>query len=158
MKKLFYSLFTWLQHLSLSMRGWRFGKNVMVSYKGVRKIGRGNIICSDNVNINSEVMLIALKDITIGKNSTLAYRVMVTTSANPNAPYNSLSSIYPPIYKEVHIGENCWIGAGVIILPGVVIGDGSVVAAGSVVTNNVPDNVMVAGVPAVVKKQLKTTE
>ena len=107
------------------------------------------------MNINSEVMLQAFENITIGKNSTLAYRVMINTSANPNAEYNELGKIYPPIYKEVHIGDNCWIGAGAIILPGVTIGNGSVIAAGAVVNKDVPDNVMVAGVPAIIKKYLK---
>ena len=52
------------------------------------------------------------------------------------------------------IGDNVWIGANVTILPGVTIGDYVVVAAGSVVTKDVPSGVLVAGVPAVVKKQL----
>ena len=45
------------------------------------------------------------------------------------------------------------IGGGSVILPGVKIGDNAIVAAGSVVTQNVPDNTMVAGVPAKVKKE-----
>lgn len=103
-------------------------------------------------------MFVAYKDITIGKNSILAYRVLISTSANPNSPYNDneLANIYPPIHEEVNIGDNCWIGAGAIILPGVTIGNGSVVAAGALVNKDVPDNVMVAGVPAVVKKYLKS--
>ncbi len=117
-------------------------------------MGGGKVVCSDNVNINAETMFVAFKDITIGENSTLAYRVLILTSANPNAPYSRLAEVYPPIHKEVHIGDNCWIGAGAIILPGVTIGNGSVVAAGSVVTKDVPDDVMVAGVPAIVKKYL----
>ena len=128
---------------------------MIISKKGVRKIGKGKIVCADNVNINAEVMFVAMKDITIGRNSTLAYRVLISTSANPNAPYNSLAAFYPPVHKDVHIGENCWIGAGAIILPGIRIGNGSVVAAGAVVNKDVPENVMVAGVPAEVKKYLK---
>ena len=155
MNIIIYKIFTWIQHLMLKRQGYCFGKNVIISNKGVRKIGGGKIFCSDNVNINSEVMLQAFENITIGKNSTLAYRVMINTSANPNAEYNELGKIYPPIYKEVHIGDNCWIGAGAIILPGVTIGNGSVVAAGAVVNKDVPDNVMVAGVPAIIKKYLK---
>jgi serine acetyltransferase len=49
---------------------------------------------------------------------------------------------------------NNWIGAGTRILGGVNIGAGSVVAAGSVVTRDVPANILVAGVPAIFKRQL----
>ena len=47
----------------------------------------------------------------------------------------------------VHIGRNCWIGAGAIILPGVTVGDNSVIGAGSVVTKDVPANVVAVGNP-----------
>ena len=53
------------------------------------------------------------------------------------------------------IGDNCWFGANVSVMPGVTIGSGCVIAAGSVVTEDVPDNSMVAGVPAVVKKEIQ---
>ncbi len=99
-------------------------------------------------------MLIASSNIYIGKNSTLAYRTLLTTNANPNAPYNLLSKVYPPIHKDIWIGSNVWIGAGVIVLPGCRIGNNCVVAAGSVVCRDIPDNVMVAGVPAKIKKKL----
>lgn len=52
------------------------------------------------------------------------------------------------------IGSFTFIGAGAIILPGVMVGNHAVVAAGAVVTQNVPDGVMVAGVPATVRKKL----
>ena len=51
-----------------------------------------------------------------------------------------------------------WVGARSVILPGVKIGNNVVIAAGSVVTKDVPENVMVAGVPAVVKKSLEELE
>ena len=57
--------------------------------------------------------------------------------------------------KPVTIGADCWIGGHVTILPGVTIGARSIVAAGSVVVDDVPEDVMVAGNPAVVKKRLK---
>ena len=47
----------------------------------------------------------------------------------------------------VHIGKNCWLGAGVIVLPGICIGDNTVVGAGSVVTHDLPDNVVAVGNP-----------
>ena len=140
--------------MMLKKRGWVLSDNVMISIHGVKKIGGGRIYCADNANINAECMLIASSDITIGKNSTLAYRTLLTTNANPNAPYNELCKIYPPIHKEIRIGDNVWVGAGVIVLPGCRIGNNSVIAAGSVVCHDIPDNCMAAGVPAKVKKQL----
>lgn len=143
-----------VQRMMLKRRGWVLSDNVMISIHGVRKIGGGKIYCADNVNINAECMLVASSDITIGKNSTLAYRTLLTTNANPNAPYNELCKIYPPIHKEIRIGDNVWVGAGVIVLPGCRIGNNSVIAAGSVVCSDIPDNCMAAGVPAKVKKRL----
>jgi len=54
----------------------------------------------------------------------------------------------------IALGEGCWIGARTIILGGVSIGAGCVIAAGSVVTQSVPPNSLVAGVPARIKRQL----
>lgn len=58
----------------------------------------------------------------------------------------------------ITIGDNCWFGANVSVMPGVTIGSGCVIAAGSVVTEDVPDNSMVAGVPAVVKKKIEQND
>lgn len=154
MGRLIYSFVRCVQMMMLKRRGWVLSDNVMISIHGVKKIGGGRIYCADNVNINTECMLIASSDITIGKNSTLAYRTLLTTNANPNAPYNELCKIYPPIHKEIRIGDNVWVGAGVIVLPGCRIGNNSVIAAGSVVCSDIPDNCMAAGIPAKVKKRL----
>ena len=54
--------------------------------------------------------------------------------------------------EKVIIGENTWIGYGVVILPGVEIGPNSIIGAGSVVTKSIPAGVMAAGNPCVVKK------
>lgn len=154
MKRLFYKLGTKIQHILLKRKGFQMKDNVTISQRGVCKIGGGKIVCEKNVNINAEVMFIAFRDITIGENSTIAYRAILSTSANPNAPYNKLCELYKPIHESIHIGKDCWIGAGAIILPGVTIGNGCVVAAGAVVNKDVPDNVMIAGVPATIKKRL----
>lgn len=154
MKRIFFRIISAIHKWRLIRSGWVLGNNVLVSLHDVRKVGGGKIYCADNVNINASCLLIASADIHIGKNSTLAYRTLLTTNANPNAPYNRLCQVYPPLHKDIWIGENVWVGAGAIILPGCKIGNNVVVAAGAVVCGDVSDNVMVAGVPAKVKKTI----
>lgn len=55
--------------------------------------------------------------------------------------------------KPIVVGDHAWIGAGAVICPGVEIGEHAVIAAGSVVTRNVPAYCLVAGSPAIVKRQ-----
>ena len=114
-----------------------------------------NIVMHNHSEIERGCMLIANDIIKIGENSTLAYGVTILTSADPNGPYNKLSDLYPPTKAPVIIKDNCWIGARSIILPGITIGECSIVAAGSVVTKDVPPNSLVAGVPAVIKRELQ---
>jgi len=49
---------------------------------------------------------------------------------------------------RVKIGNNCFLGSGVVVLPGVTIGDNSIIGAGSVVTHDIPENVLAMGAPA----------
>ena len=55
---------------------------------------------------------------------------------------------------EIHIKKNAWLGARVSVLPGVTIGENAIVGTGAVVTHDVPDNTIVAGVPARVIKTI----
>lgn len=60
--------------------------------------------------------------------------------------------------KSVKIGRNCWIGGNVTILPGVELGDNVTIGANSVVTKSFPSNVVIAGVPAKIIRELPKTE
>ncbi len=55
----------------------------------------------------------------------------------------------------IKVGDNCWFGANVSVMPGVIIESGCVIVAGSVVTKNIESNSLVAGVPARVIKKIK---
>ena len=56
--------------------------------------------------------------------------------------------------RPITIGEDTWLGGGVIVCPGVTIGKRCIIAAGSVVTRDIPDDSLAAGNPAVVKKTI----
>lgn len=158
MRQFLYTLYRSFSIFLLKRQGFVLSNDAYVSRKGLAKIGSAKVFMAEHAQINAHCLLLSARDIHIGENSTLAYGVTVLTSANPNAPYNDLCKIYPPLYAEVYIGDNVWVGARSVILPGVKIGNNVVIAAGSVVTKDVPENVMVAGVPAVVKKSLEELE
>lgn len=63
-----------------------------------------------------------------------------------------------PHKDPIHIGSGVWIGAGATVLGGVTIGSRSIIAAGAVVTSDVPENVMVAGVPAKIIRHIRDNE
>lgn len=54
----------------------------------------------------------------------------------------------------IHVGKNCWLGAGVIVMPGVTIGDNVIIGAGSVVTKDIPSNVVAVGNPCKVMREI----
>lgn len=62
--------------------------------------------------------------------------------------------IEPASAEPVRVGDNVLIGANAVVIEGVQIGSGAVVAAGAIVTQDVPENVVVAGVPARVIKEI----
>jgi len=88
--------------------------------------------------------------IIIGKNVWIGPHVCIISQNHDTADYRRY--IEQP---SIIIGDNCWIGAGAIILPGVHLGNHTIVGAGAVVTKSFPDeNCIVAGNPAKVKKTI----
>lgn len=78
--------------------------------------------------------------------------VTVATAGHPILP-----ELREKVYQynfTVHIGRNCWIGAGAVIVPGVTIGDNVVIGAGSVVTKDIPSNVITVGNPCGVLREV----
>ncbi len=99
------------------------GKNVFINH-GCTFLDLGGITVEDDVLIATNVQLIS-----------------ETHSIN-TAERKAL------ILDSIRIKKNAWIGAGAIILPGVTVGENSVVAAGAIVNKDIPDNTVVAGIPA----------
>ena len=106
-----------------------------------------------NVFINHSAILSASGGIEFQDGVSVAPGVRIATI---NHDFNNRHTIYT--YGKVTIKKNVWIGMGATICPGVTIGENSVVAAGAVVTKDVPDNVVVGGVPAKIIKTLDPGE
>ena len=81
----------------------------------------------------------------VGDHSMFGPHVTIATAGHPVLP--ALREQGLQYNMPVHIGRNCWIGAGAVILPGVTVGDNTVIGAGSVVTKDIPANVVAAGNP-----------
>ena len=103
------------------------------------------------VFINHACSFLDMGGITIEDDVQIGPRVNLVTENHPVDPSRRKHLDLKPVV----IKRNAWIGAGASILPGVTIGENSIVAAGAVVTNDVPPNTIVGGVPA---KILKTIE
>ena len=108
-----------------------------INYGKNTKIGK-------NVFINFDCVFLDLGGITIEDNVLIAPKVSLLSEGHPISP-GSRHSLVP---QPIHIKRNAWISANATILPGVTVGENSIVAAGAVVSKNVPDNCIVAGVPA----------
>lgn len=116
-------------------------------------VENAQIIIGNNSGF-SGVSIGAAKKISIGSNVMIGANCLITdTNWHNIAP--EMRHQGDPRPGEVNIGNNVFIGYGCIILKNVCIGNNSVIGAGSVVTNNIPENVIAAGNPCVIIKNLK---
>ena len=105
-----------------------------------------------NVYANFNLTMVDDTHIYVGDSTMLAPNVIIATAGHPILP-----ELREQVYQynmPVHIGKNCWIGAGAIIMPGVSIGDNTVIGAGSVVTNDIPADVVAYGTPCRVIRKI----
>lgn len=98
------------------------------------------------VYANFGLTLVDDTHIYIGDHTMMGPNVVLATAGHPILP--ELRGERALQYNmPVHIGRNCWLGAGVIVMPGVTIGENTVIGAGSVVTRDIPANVVAVGNP-----------
>ena len=140
----------------------RVGKNVSIGtdarllfvpeYAGIKQ--SPSIIIGDNVSIGNRFSALSAAEIVIGDNNLIASDVLITSENHGMDLENSKSyAELPLIASPVNIGEGCWIGEKVSIMPGVSIGSRCIIAANSVVTHSFPADRIIAGVPAKVIKR-----
>lgn len=108
-----------------------FGKNIYANF---------NLTCVDDTHIY------------VGDYTMFGPNVTLATAGHPILP--KLRQQAYQYNMPIHIGRNCWLGAGVVVLPGITIGDNVVIGAGSIVTKDIPSNVVAAGNPCKVLREV----
>lgn len=109
----------------------RLGRNFFANYN-CKMIDGGMITFGDNV--------------LVGPDCTFA---TATHAVDPEARLRGVMR-----YQDITVGNNVWIGAGVIVCPGVTVGDNSVIGAGSVVNRDIPANCVAVGNPCKVIREI----
>lgn len=111
-----------------------------------------HIRAGNNLYLNANCIILDCNWVTIGDNVLMAPNVQIYTAYHPVDPTVRLSGL--EMAAPIAIGSNVWLGGGVIVCPGVTIGDNTTIGAGSVVTRSIPANVVAAGNPCRVLREV----
>lgn len=114
--------------------------------------GGHHVHFGNGIYANSNLTIVDDGHVYIGDKVMFGPNVVIATANHPIE--EGLRANGLQYNKDVHIGENTWIGAGVVIVPGVTIGAGVVIGAGSVVTKDIPDHVIAVGNPCRVLREV----
>lgn len=110
------------------------------------------ITIGDGTFANYGLVALDVARITIGNAVQMGPNVQLLTPVHPVEPVARRSGVEAA--QSITIGDNVWLGGGVIVCPGVTIGENSVIGAGSVVTKDIPANVVAVGNPARVVREV----
>lgn len=111
-----------------------------------------NIEVGENFFANYNFTVLDVGKVIIGKNAQIAPNVSIYTAGHPVHPDSRNTGYEYGI--PITIGDNVWLGGNVVVLPGVTIGNNVVVGAGSVVSKDIPDNVIAAGNPCKIIREI----
>lgn len=114
--------------------------------------GGKHVHFGNSVYANFNLTLVDDTHIYVGDYTMFGPNVTIATAGHPILP-----ELREQVYQynaPVHIGRNCWLGAGVIVVPGITIGNNSVIGAGSIVTKDIPPNVIAVGNPCKVLRSI----
>ncbi|PML75508.1 sugar O-acetyltransferase [Enterovibrio norvegicus] len=116
-----------------------------------------HITVGKGVFMNFSCTILDVAPVTIGDNVMMANNVQLLTATHPLDVQRRVGNL-EEYGLPITIGDNCWIGGGVIVLPGVTVGKNCVIGAGSVVNKSIPDNSVAVGNPCRVVKTLSEDE
>ena len=114
--------------------------------------GGHHVHFGDWVYANFNLTLVDDTHIYVGSHTMFGPNVTLATAGHPILP--ELREKALQFNMPIHIGSNCWLGSGVVVLPSVTIGDNTVIGAGSIVTKDIPANVVAVGNPCHVLREI----
>ena len=165
-KYLFFGLWDLLFHLLpysplrliwLKIGGAKIGKNCVIDkifFMNLDRTGLVGLKIGNDCYLGVGVLLDLAGKITLDNQVTVAARSIILSHHSVGFSDHPLLKHYPKKIQSVKVNAGSVLGVASIILPGVTIGKNSLVAAASLVNKDIPDQVMVAGIPAQVKKKL----
>jgi len=128
------------------------GENCYIEPPFHANFGGKHVHFGKNVYANFNLTLVDDTHIYVGDGTMFGPNCVIATAGHPILPELRIEAYQYNF--PVHIGKNCWLGAGVVVLPGVTIGDNSVIGAGSIVTKDIPANVVAYGNPCRVVREI----
>lgn len=128
------------------------GKNCYIEPPLHANWGGKHVHFGKNVYANFGLTLVDDTHIYVGDGTMFGPNCVIATAGHPIDPELRERQLQYNI--PVRIGRNCWLGAGVLVMPGVTIGDNTVIGAGSVVTKDIPANVIAVGNPCKVLREI----
>ncbi len=122
-----------------------FGEGCYIEPPLRANFGGKNVHFGKNVYANFNLTLVDDTHVYVGDYTLFGPNVTLATAGHPISP--ELRKKGYQYNAPITIGKNCWLGAGVIVMPGVTIGDNVIIGAGSIVTKDIPSNVVAVGNP-----------
>lgn len=128
--------------------------------RGARIQNYEGVICNPQIKIGNRcylgynLSLLNASNITIGDDVLFASNILISSENHGIDPENTIQYMDQPLNsKAINIGDGCWLGEKVCVLPGVTIGKKCIIGAGSIVTKSIPDFSIAVGNPAKVIKK-----
>lgn len=128
------------------------GEGCYVESPFFANFGGRHVHFGKSVYANFNLTLVDDTHIYVGDYTMIGPNVTLATAGHPINPELRRQGLQ--FNMPIHIGKNCWLGAGVIVMPGVTIGDNTVIGAGSIVTKDIPSGVVAVGNPCRVLREV----
>jgi acetyltransferase-like isoleucine patch superfamily enzyme len=134
----------------------RVGRFAWIGNGSKIRVHEGEVQIGAKTVMGQECTISAYQRVTIGRECIVADRVMLIDFDHGVVEVERPIRLQGIYKRDVEVGNNVWIGYGACILRGVFVGDNAIVGTSAVVTKTVPDNAVVAGIPAQVIRMRET--